>query len=75
MPRFSNHSLRTVALSFVIPSDARDLRFRGPLLETQNTMLKQNSHLVCSGPQDKGWVLAHSSEMRIEWATKSIGAF
>jgi hypothetical protein len=23
----------------------RDLRFRGPLLETRNTMLKGNSHL------------------------------
>ena len=42
----------TVALSFVIPSKPtcpgapwRDLQFRGPLLETRNTMLKQNCHL------------------------------
>ena len=26
-----------------------DLRFRGPLLETRNTILKQNCHLACPG--------------------------
>ncbi len=30
-------------------AEGRDLRFRGPLLETRNTMLKQNCHLACPG--------------------------
>jgi hypothetical protein len=35
----------TVALPFVIPAKPRDLQFRGPVLETRNTTLKQNCHL------------------------------
>ena len=32
----------------------RDLQFRGLLLETRNTMLKQNCHLACPGvPWDR----------------------
>ena len=38
----SNHSLRTVALSFLSSrAKPRDLRFRGHLLETQNTMFNR----------------------------------
>jgi hypothetical protein len=37
------------------PGKPRDLQFRGPLLETRNTMLKQNCHLACPGvPWDRG---------------------
>jgi hypothetical protein len=30
-------------------AEGRDLQFRGPLLKTRNTMLKQNCHLACRG--------------------------
>jgi hypothetical protein len=48
-------------------------------METRNTMLKQNCHLACSGPNGKGIlpaaVLAHSAKKELESAAQSIGAF
>jgi hypothetical protein len=44
------------------PGKPRDLQFRGPLLETRNTMLKQNCHLACPGvPWDRGSAVERSA--------------
>jgi len=47
-------------LPFPLSSRAkpRDLQFRGPFLEPRNPTLKQNCHLACSGPNDKGVLAA-----------------
>ena len=46
----SGHRLRGKLKKSQPPSEAVDLQFRGPLLETRNTVLKQNCHLACPGP-------------------------
>ena len=46
----SSHRLRGKLKKSQPPSEAVDLQFRGPLLETPNTVLKQNCHLACPGP-------------------------
>jgi len=52
----------TVALSFVIPRKPRDLQFRGPVLETRNTILKQKCHLACPGvPWDRTRISCHAA--------------
>ncbi len=41
----------------------RDLQFRGPLLGTGNTVLKQNCHLACAGvPWDRSAPMISCSE-------------
>ncbi|MGB8536589.1 MAG: hypothetical protein WCD57_09255, partial [Acidobacteriaceae bacterium] len=35
--------------SLSLGAKPRDLQFRGPLLETRNTILNQNCHLACPG--------------------------
>ena len=51
-------------LPFPLSSRAkpRDLRFRGPFLETRNTILKQNCHLACPRvPWDRTRISCHAA--------------
>jgi hypothetical protein len=55
-PCFGQQPIFMEPLPFPLSSRAkpRGLQFRGPLLETRNTLLKQNCHLACPGvPWDR----------------------
>ncbi len=55
--------LLLAALSFLSSrAKPRDLQFRGPVLETRNTILKQKCHLACPGvPWDRIRISCHAA--------------